>query len=388
MIAKLPLDNKKIDELRRICLHYNIFPDKLPFYINEEKHPVRKIATPLIEESINYFKILEKTEFDSFISNLPPGIKFFLENDSRINPQNDDYYERVALHYLMYELRQGYLSFKEIVKQDLKTSVVLQIYPELFELFDSDGLLLLDDRFKLFDGGVEYKEHIFHYNQFLRRGFTGNPNYEFLLKFINFYKKTKSYNKIKISIDHKRIMPKDFYRNLFEFDTWFGPEFNKEEIDNPNIVGLTIKKRIKPSIFDYSNKLDRTEFYWSFDGKLKTLEIEEISEPDYKFDDFNINKYFHTQRDIETKTFIHLDGAVKLYYKNYNERYNSNMPKEPRSDKKIKLFRIDGNIELEYVQELVSFFYKENEMIIEYFDKEKYEKEFETLNKLFRESKK
>ena len=104
MIAKLPLDIKKIDERRRLCRHLNVPSHQLSFFLSEENHPIKKITVPLIEECINYFKILSKEEFDSFINNLPSGIKFFLDNDSRISPINDDYYERISIQFIQLTL--------------------------------------------------------------------------------------------------------------------------------------------------------------------------------------------------------------------------------------------------------------------------------------------
>jgi hypothetical protein len=52
------------------------------------------------------------------------------------------------------------------------------------------------------------------------------------------------------------------------------------------------------------------------------------------------------------------------------------MPREPRSFKRIKLFRIDGNIDVDKWIELLSQFFKGNEMIIEYFDPKLFQQKF------------
>ncbi len=48
----------------------------------------------------------------------------------------------------------------------------------------------------------------------------------------------------------------------------------------------------------------------------------------------------------------------------------------PRSLKRIKLFRIDGDIDVDKWIELLSQFFKGNEMIIEYFDPELFQQKF------------
>ena len=44
--------------------------------------------------------------------------------------------------------------------------------------------------------------------------------------------------------------------------------------------------------------------------------------------------------------------------------------------RKVKRFRIDGDIDVGRWLELVGFFYQGNEMVLEYFDPEEYERRF------------
>ena len=46
------------------------------------------------------------------------------------------------------------------------------------------------------------------------------------------------------------------------------------------------------------------------------------------------------------------------------------MPNEPRSHRRVKLWRVDGDIPLHRWLELIGFFFKGNEMLLEYFDPE------------------
>jgi hypothetical protein len=52
------------------------------------------------------------------------------------------------------------------------------------------------------------------------------------------------------------------------------------------------------------------------------------------------------------------------------------MPEAPRSHAKPKLFRIDGDIDVDQWIELTAHFFKENEMLIEYFDPDEFERRF------------
>ena len=80
---------------------------------------------------------------------------------------------------------------------------------------------------------------------------------------------------------------------------------------------------------------------------------------------------------MERQTFQHFDGAAKIYRANqYTGRTATNMPNEQKSDFYIKLFRIDGTIDLDDWISLLSMFYKGNEMVIEYLDPDLYNEKF------------
>jgi hypothetical protein len=372
----LPLDENKLKTLVKQCKHLNVFPMDLPRYFNAEQYPITDLLTELVEECVEYLSIMTAQEIDSLLDSLPSGVRMFIDRDPVSG--RDTSPERIAIYYLVAELQRRYWSFKEVVENDPEKSEVLKAYPELRDKLDEDGLLHIDEEFGLLDGGIAYKGHVFHYHQFLRRGYTSNPNFDFICRFIACYHRTRSDNQFRIAIDHRRIMPKEFYQHIIELDTWFGPRFDPEKLDDPQAIGLTVVKRNKDSLFELTNRLDRTEFFWSFRRGIKTLQIEEISDEGYQFDHYYVNRYVHSERDTQKKVLRHLDGAVKVYLQDgYKDRLNSYMPDRARSYSKIKLFRVDGDIAIDNWIELISFFYKSNEMIIEYFDPEQFEQEFE-----------
>ncbi len=84
-----------------------------------------------------------------------------------------------------------------------------------------------------------------------------------------------------------------------------------------------------------------------------------------------LNRYIHSQRDISSGTFIHLDGAVKIYERDsYQQRYDSKMTEAHKSKYKPKLFRIDEPISDEEWAQLITFFFRGNEMVLEYLNKQ------------------
>jgi hypothetical protein len=90
----------------------------------------------------------------------------------------------------------------------------------------------------------------------------------------------------------------------------------------------------------------------------------------------------HAERDLQNKAFRHFDGAAKVYHQNsYTSRLELAMPKNPRPAHYLKLFRIDGAIELQDWLSLVSMFFKGNEMVIEYFDPNLYRTQIQPQRK-------
>ena len=373
----LPIDQNKVKELIKQCRHLNISPIYLHHYFPSEEHnPISDLTAGLVDECAQYLSIMGDEELGSFVFNLPSGVRMFI--DYAPNQSRDSVLlERISLYYLVAVLQEQYFTFKQYVTGDTSSSEVFKIYPELRTRVDDDGLLHVSSDLRLFDGGIEYKDHILHYHQFLRRGFASNPNFDFLGRFIRYYTKTRGMNRFRIAIDHYRIMPKEFYHHIVEMDRWFGPEFDKNTLDDPYSTGLTVIKRMKPSIFDLTNRLERTEFYWSYRDGIKTFEAEEISENGYTFDAYYVNRYVHSERDVSQHILRHFDGAVKIYLQNaYEQRLASYMPRELKSHKKIKLFRVDGDISIDEWTELMSHFFKGNEMLIEYFNPEQFEQLF------------
>lgn len=376
-LQTLPLNSKKLEAFIKQARHYNIPPMFLPQYIPEVQqkyHPLTPLLVELIDEACEYLSVCQVDEIENLFNCLPSGFKMFVSSKIETEEQR----RRFALYCLCSELQRSYFSFKGAINQDLEESEVLKIYPELVGKLDKDGLLHIDSDFVLFDGGIQYKDHILHYHQLLRRGYTSNPNFDFLGLFIRYYSSTKASNKFRIGIDHRRIMSKEFYSHMSEMDGWRGLPFDKNKLDDPNYIGLAVVERNKNSLFWQTCSLDRTEFNWSYRDGIKTFETEEVSSDNYTFGHYYFNRYVHSERDIKIKAFRHLDGAVKVYLKDsYQNRKNTFMPKEFKSHSKVKLWRIDGDINIEVWSYLISLFFKCNEMIIQYFDPEKFEQVFD-----------
>ena len=372
----LILNESDLGKLRKQCLHHNVFP----MFIGHHREQPKKVAdvlNKLVSECLEQLTELEDDQVEAVVNALPAGIRnFLLPFPDVVTP---DYLERIAENFLASAIQTNYAPISDVLEPDWGDSEVLATCPELSDRIDDDGLLELDASFKLVDGGIQYGEYLLHYHQFLRRGFSSNPNFAFTGTFARYFHNNVNTNKFKIAIDHRRIMNFEDWRQCIECDTWFGPKFDREKLDDPDYLGLTVVGRANPhSIGNYP--LIHTEFFWKRNeqrNEIKTFEIEEVSCPTRPIENFNINRYAHAERDMERQTFQHFDGAAKIYRANqYTGRTATNMPNEQKSDFYIKLFRIDGTIDLDDWISLLSMFYKGNEMVIEYLDPDLYNEKF------------
>ena len=379
-MSQLKFNLRDIKELLRQCLHHNIAPIFLPYCLDGKPKPVFDVLKPIFDDCVTQLNEKTFAEIQSIVKSIPIEFRFMVEPVEE--PLLNENIARIAEYCIAGKIWKGSYSISDVLKVTFKNSAVIKVCPELKKLFDDDGLLLLNNDFELIDGGIRYGEYLLHYHQFLRRGFLANPNYDFIGAYVHFRAKTKDSNQFRIAIDHRRIMKFADYQSFSEHDIWIGPKYAPETLDVLSKIGLTVVSRSLPSPFEITNSLVKTEFLWKANEgeKVKTLEIEEVGSIKNLHDHWHINRYIHTERDTTKNIFRHFDGAVKLYEQsNYQNRIDEYMPNQIKSRHYIKLFRIDGNINLENWLSLLSMFYKSNEMVIEYFDPTLFEKKFRPM---------
>ncbi|MBE2179433.1 MAG: hypothetical protein IAE97_03085 [Chthoniobacterales bacterium] len=367
-------------ELRRQCLHHNVFPIFLPntFY-GEAPAPVFKVLSKLVAGIADQLECLDDRELQGEVDRLPSQLQMLL-GEMPARPWRRDQHERIALYQIVWMASESYSDFPDALVPFSLSSEVGQAFPELADHIDEEGLLRLGPNFVLHDGGINYKQHVLHFHQCLRRNFSSNPNFNFTARFCAYYREYGTTAAFRIAIDPRRFMHQSQYQQMMEFDAWHGPMFDPSRLDDLDCCGLTLVERERPSLFDFSNKLDRTEFYWAADRstRIKSFEIEELPAEDTTYGPFRISRYVHSERDTNQRCIRHLDGAVKVYESlgAYRARYASQLPKEPRAYQKHKLFRIDGQIPIDAWIDLIAMFYNGNEMVLRYFDSNRYEASF------------
>lgn len=385
----LPLDERKLVRLERACRDREVAPMYLSNYYGEgSPNPVCRALVAAVDECVDWLSAMDGEEVEGVLAGLHPVYRDWVGEPPAFGP-NQEYLKRLSIYHLATVLEERGRSLQDALEAHPSGSRVLEAYPELEDRLDDDGLLRIGEDTAVMDIGVAYRDHILHYHRLLRGGFSysSRPNADLMWRFGQYFKESGGTNEFRVAVDHGRLMPKEAYEKIIELSAWFGPRFGREKLDDPNEVGLTVVGRDEPAFFALmgTSAWERTEFYWKHDGGVKTLEIEEISTPEHILDNRHLNRYLHAERDVKARRLRHFDGAVKVYPRDrYGDRLSVHLPRGERC-RKVKLFRIDGDVDVERWLDMVGHFFSGNEMVLEYFDPDQYHEHFDEKIARFRE---
>lgn len=351
--------------------HYNVPPRDLGRYLRSLDHPLRHPVALSVEEALGTLNAASDEEILAVHDGLHPFLRSQVA-PAALAQRDPGALREVALGIATTEVEEYYFDPRQVLAASyLRESAVFREYPELRDFHDEDGLLdLAAPGLQLSPDAITYGKHVLYCHQFLRRYFNGNPNVDFLRTLFD-YRAAHSVQSVRLAIDHSRLVEIEWYYAVMEKDYWHGPQFAWTKLDDPDAVGLTVYAGPQhPLLALAGNGLERTEFLWSYRNGLKTFQAEEIHSPK-RGGKLELNRYVHSIRAIERRAFVHIDGAVKAYEPtHYPARIKSQMPDEPRSARRVKLFRIDGDIPNEEWAALVSSFFRHNEMVLEYLNSE------------------
>jgi len=372
--AMIPVPEQKIAELIQMMRRYDVFPiylERSEYSSPESQHPIYPFLRDIIDEIAQSLHTATEEEVIASYQALD------WYGQAQVSKGRLLARDTIAVEcfgvYLVAELaRRPYYNQRIYLTEDYyEKSVVFDAFPQLavYQTKKDELMPLSTPGFEPTESGIHYNNHVLFYHQFLRRNFTGNLNYDFLSRLTDYYQRHRQ-QPISVVFDHLRLVPQQWFSPIFEKDYWYGPPLNWKLIDDKYEVGLTVHGSTRSRL----HNIDRTEFLWSYRNGLKTLQIEEIhglkllDDPDT---DVVLNRYIHSQRDTSSRTFIHLDGAVKIYERDsYQRRYDSKMTEADKSKYKPKLFRIDKPISDEEWAQLITFFFRGNEMVLEYLNKQ------------------
>lgn len=301
-------------------------------------------------------------------------------------PEEDEYVEAFARSYLAQKLseveeadRNELTSLLDrhmsadaaIVRREcvsvLDPGIAKRVLPELFPSDEIDKRSLVQvERLQAIAPGV-YKvgEYAVFAHRYFRRSLSqlNNMNDIFLEKI--YALKGKAGCDAKVALDADSIGLASTYLTPIELEYWRGPRFD----DNISVipVGVTCHKASERERIFYG--IDRTEFWWHAQSGKRSLECEEvldrpslgISEQVYGC------RYAHSMIDEATGLPDHLDGAIREYgAEPFLERIEVDISKAGKNTRYVKLWRIDGVIELALWKELICDFFRGNPLPGEY----------------------
>jgi len=182
---------------------------------------------------------------------------------------------------------------------------------------------------------------------------------------------TRAGHDVRIAVDPNRMLPVTRIPDIVLKDYWWGIKITRGSIDDLDAVGQTQHAR-RADLYDEwgAYPLLTTDFIWKREGYEKTLTIEETvpNEEPRPFAGPVRNRFLHSIRDTEQHSFRHLDGAIKAFDR---DQYSIDRahPSGPRDGflHYRKLWRVEGPIDDRDWGRLVGYFFRGNELIIEYF---------------------
>jgi hypothetical protein len=124
--------------------------------------------------------------------------------------------------------------------------------------------------------------------------------------------------------------------------------------------------RFQPDI-GWQKDIQFTDLVWSPVDEGVEFVCEEVP----KLDTFQLrpSRYFHAIFIPARKSFIHCDGAIRLYSADsLRERLNSHVRKAGKMGKRIKVFAVNGDIPAETWTSLVCAYFVWNRDIVNYFN--------------------
>ena len=265
---------------------------------------------------------------------------------------------------LVFDLEVGIKAGSSILREDC---VSLQ--------FDEDGLASIADSKAiqphkeglLVDGHyIKYAPELARYNLALSGGFLEQLTEPSHL--------ADDASLVSVALNEDLLLDPEYYARYETKAYIYGPRgFSEGQLqdakfpENPSGT-VTVHRRINDDpLLCLMMPLESTEILWSARDGAKTVQIEELCPFDKKLG-YVMNRYIHARWNVAKRCFSHLDGAVRMYNQPQYEHRCSNDIRHcnQRTGFCKKLFRVDGVIDTATWNDLVSSFYCNNELVLEY----------------------
>lgn len=249
---------------------------------------------------------------------------------------------------------------------------------------DRDGLLSFEELAKLctpdlFQSGyLKSPRFIAMAHPHFRRSFYEGNN--FAPRFLDLFWAYKNSAVTRyLALDEHRVRVDIDGPGYMEADTWFGAPFNQDvSLISDGIVKLRppldLKETYNSFFFANAYSLD---IKWASKENIKTFQsIEFKSESVHAklaTETYFPARYLHAEFDVELGVFRHFDGAVQYYtedeyFKRRDSDFNFNLKSGHQiKSKSKKLFKLNGQIDVNDWVELSCHFFAANPLTHEYF---------------------
>lgn len=262
------------------------------------------------------------------------------------------------------------------------SDAVLTVYPDL--CFDDDGLLMTFDKsFRWTKDGLVTPEHFIPYEPWLAtKPNARNLSGGLIESLLNLRCMKKDIAHFGLRINKDLLIEKSLYSEMEHRAHVWGPKgLNEERLQSssfPEVSSGTVTvhqrfldKETEAWLNLLFEGLSHIEVMWSRRDHLKSVQIEELVYPStnrFVNSDEILVAYLHSIWDCSIARFVHLDGAIKSYSRaNYDLRFNTTMNKfNSKADSYKKLFRLDTRLSVNEWADLVSKYFYNDELIIEY----------------------
>lgn len=294
----------------------------------------------------------------------------FLNNQiiERINEYSSAFYEELSKNELL--IPEGRLFSNGIVLYGAP-DIAYRAFPCLSkEVFDGEGLIMLNDLKKFFDyrGCGVFASKMSNFSLLLhpyyRRSFSRYNNYN--TGFIDALLESDSEDSpVRLRIDDAYIGYTPSYVSNVEFEFWFGPSYSDDIMSIPE--GLSVYAPDEREKFYYP--VNKTEFIWENKDGMRQFEMEEVADEAMPTEKGWYGcRYMHSFFNPETGIFEHFDGAIRMYDEDLMaERKAVNMNQMGHRAKYTKIFRIDGKLPISKWKGLITQYLKDNHDVYRYF---------------------
>ncbi len=280
--------------------------------------------------------------------------------------------DKVAMHISMALVQKKGLRLDDHVEHILDRSLFNELKIEI-----SDDFLvnLSDNRIQMKNHGIIFGgTKLIYPHQFLRRyyssHFVGMP------ALLN--KALDMEASVSVRLDPLRITDAKNYREIMEFDHWYGPPFSESLLKDSyrNERTLHSSHGVHCMSYDVRHTVFRTKM---MDNGLREFMIEEYCPIEAPLggkssgmgEKYSIQKFAHFCFDQKKECFTHLDGAVRVFeldeYKKYYHQIASGLDLDEKIGKRHKMFLVEGVFDLSLAQELLTEWFRYNPHIQEYF---------------------